>query len=329
MKNLIFSLCVAASFQAAAFEVVSPDVETAEISIHSPDEDVATLGQVDIFIDLAAEFDSLFELKIRRAELKLEDGTISTAFGYSQSGGVIVVAGEPVTRVTVTGVDNGAISVIFYDKNYQIVAPPKKSIRVFGLDLQPRNFDYNPAQPPSKNFKLDVAVLLDRSGSMGGQMGMVQSATQTFLRELPSFTMCSVFTFGNVVDALTQSQMPCASATNLLYTPIIAEGGTALASALERGMNARATPAQSLPNLVIVVTDGVSTEAMDKKKLSALKAATKSKLLVFWAGFHDPEHLKGLADFETASSSNIKNDLDAFFRSIGVSVSGMQTLTLI
>lgn len=332
MKRSYLAACIAAliSVNTFALEVSEPKVPMAEkIVITSPDDFVLTLGKVNIFIDLAAEHDTLFELQLRRAELKLEDRRKSSAFGYSKSGGIVLIAGEPVTHISVTGVENGRVSAIFYNKDHEIIAPPKKSMRVFNLDLNPLEFDYAPAQPPSKDFKLDVAVLLDRSGSMYLQMNMVQSATQTFLKELPSFTMCSVFTFGNIVEALTQSQMPCSSATTLLNNPIMPEGMTALASALDRGMNSRTTHAQGTPNLVIVVTDGISTEPMDKQKLLAIKNATNSKVLVFWAGFHDPEHLKGLADLEIKSSAEIKKDLDAFFTSIGVSVSGMQTLTLL
>lgn len=328
MKILLTALSLLIA-QAQAIEVSQPEVKiTKEIKISSPDDFVMTLGKVDFWIDLSAEHDSLLELKIRRAELTLADGRKSSVFGYNQAGNVIVVSDKPVAHISVTGVNSKNISVIFYDADNKIVAPHKENIRVFDLNFKPLNFDYTPAQSPNSSMKLDVTILLDRSGSMGGYMPFVQDATKLFMRELPSFSQCLLITFGSLVEQLGNGFSPCSTSTILLAPPIMAEGATALFAALETGL--RSGSSTGLPHLVIVVTDGVNTEnGLSKEQLIALKKSTNAKVLVFWAGVHDPEHLKGLADFESVSTSNIRSDLDAFFSSIGVSISGIQTLTLL
>jgi uncharacterized protein YegL len=220
--------------------------------------------------------------------------------------------------------------VLFYNANHEILAPPKHTIKLFDLNFKPLIFEYSPAQLPSKDIKMDVSILLDRSGSMGGSMQMVQTATQEFMKQLPSFTQCSVLLFGSTVVPLTQTPLPCSASGSLLSAPIAAEGLTALFAALETGLGLHAA-ATGLPHLVILVTDGLNTEnhVLSKEQIITLKKSTNARVMAFWAGAYDHEHLKGIVDFESVSTSNIKNDLDAFFSSIGVSVSGIQTLTLL
>lgn len=330
MKTLIATVLLITGFAAYGIEVIQPGVETADIEIHSPDDDVKTLGKVDIIIDLAAEHDSLFELKIRRANLKLADGRASSAFGYNQEGGVIVVAADPVTHISVTGVDKKKVFAIFYNAKNEIIAPRKKDVRIFDLDLKPMKFKYEPAQPPGA-MTMNVTILLDRSSSMGGFMPSVLTATRSFMTSLPDFTSCSVLTFGTNVEVLNTSRIACPSSLYVLNSGITADGATALFAALENALGLPVTKTPGVPHLVIVITDGVNTQshAFTREQLIALKKSSDARILVFWAGLHDPEHLKGIADFESASALNIRADLDAFFNSIGVSVSGLQTLDII
>lgn len=331
MKLLPFGIALALlSHTAYGLNVVAPAVETAKITIHSPDEDVATLGKVDFIIDLAAEHDSLFELKIRRAELKLKDGRKSSAFGYSQDAGIIVVGAAPITHITVTGSKEKNVFVIFYNAKNEVIAPRSKDIRAFDLDFKPIKFKYEPAQPPG-TISINVSVLLDHSGSMTGNMTTVMDATRTFLNILPKFAKCSLYAFSSQVDHLGGGTKPCPDSLDALATPIPAEGATALYAALDTAMRDHPTQTGGAPHLVIVVTDGGDTQGVSGglPGLIALKAQSNAKVLVFWAGSSFPQALAGLADFETSSTSAIKSDLDAFFHSIGVSVSGLQTLELI
>jgi uncharacterized protein with von Willebrand factor type A (vWA) domain len=182
---------------------------------------------------------------------------------------------------------------------------------------------------------MDVSILIDRSGSMDNHMQDVMDAARRFMSDLPDFTRCHVLTFNDQVTRLTpdnpQRLRSCPDSLWAVSKSVTAEGGTALFSAIDEAFLQTDGGAGALPHLVIVITDGVNnqTSRLNQEELIALKGTSGSKLLTFWAGSYDPSHLKGLADVETVSSADIRGDLDAFFHSIGVSVSGLQTLTII
>jgi len=329
--SFISGLCLVCA--AHAVEVIEPSVHTAQFNITSPDDTVATLGKVSIIIDLAAEHDSLFELQIRRKNLQLEDGRAVSVFGYNKEGGVIVAASAPVTHISVAGVQGKDILALFHNDHNEVIAPNKKDVRLFDLNFNPISFDYSPATPPI-NIGMDVSILIDHSGSMSGHMPDVIQATRDFMSSLPDFTRCHVLTFNEKVTLLTSAEpgrlSSCPNSLQAISRPIKAEGGTALFYALENAFNQSMTTHSQLPHLVIVLTDGVNNQphTLSFDQLVALKNRSNGKLLTFWVGSYDPAHLKGLADLESVSGANIKNDLDMFFHSIGVSVSGLQTLIM-
>ena len=45
-----------------------------------------------------------------------------------------------------------------------------------------------------------------------------------------------------------------------------------------------------------------------------------------WAGARAPEHLRGVADLELVSTRDLIGELKAFFRTVNVTINGMQTL---
>ena len=51
-----------------------------------------------------------------------------------------------------------------------------------------------------------------------------------------------------------------------------------------------------------------------------------TKIFVFWAGVHEPTLLSGLADLQITGAADVKTELERFFRSLGVSLSGVQVL---
>jgi hypothetical protein len=81
-------------------------------------------------------------------------------------------------------------------------------------------------------------------------------------------------------------------------------------------------------NITVVVTDGINTVpyAGTRDSLKATKSAGASKLFVFWAGHHEPGYLNGLADLEIVAGQDLQKELVRFFRALGISISGMQSL---
>ncbi|GAB1256170.1 hypothetical protein NBRC116494_06720 [Aurantivibrio plasticivorans] len=333
-KHFILALPFVLAAHAQAIEIIEPQVhEFKSVSITSSDDQVATLGQVSFIVDFSAARDNLFELEIRREELKLKDGRNSEVFAYDKDAGVIIAASAPVSHISISGKNGSDVLALFHNAKNEVIAPRPNDIRLFDLNFQPLDFSYTPALTPS-SMRMNVTILIDRSGSMAEAMPSVLTATRGFMANLPDFTRCRIFTFGADVQSLTPHDpaqlSACPQSLWVLNRPIHVGGGTALFSAIHQGLAIKDTPKSTLPNLVIVLTDGINTQGSPYTlfDLADLKKQSNSKIMTFWAGAHNPAYLKGLADIESVSTRNVKTDLDIFFHTIGVSVSGMQTLHL-
>jgi hypothetical protein len=304
------------------------------VEITTPDAHVKTLGKVEFFVDLAASHDDMLTLKVRRAGLHLAGGRAPTAFGVHKEAGLIVLGGGAVRHVSISsvqpkGADRTAL-VLFHGSGGQIIAPPKKDLAVFDLDFHPLAFTYEPLAPPG-NMQLPVNILLDMSGSMSGHMEDVQKATQTFMRDLPDFALCTVTLFNEELHALTKNPAPCTDAADVLDAPITPSGSTALFEAVAAGFGPdTGSPPAGRQIVAVAVTDGMDTygyggglEGLKKKKKSA-----GAKLFVFWSGDYLKSLLQDLPDLELESTDNLKDELERFFRSLGISISGLQTLTV-
>lgn len=334
MKNF---MCFISSFivpgMSLALNVTEPQIETFNsIEIHSKDDQVQTLGKVDFIIDPFASRDDLIELNAREQKLVSPNGKAFTTFGYNKDAKVLIASHKPIAHASVIGKEKNNVLVLFYDKDNRVIAPQKESFRIYDLEsFKPIDFDYTPTLPP-KDITLNVDLLIDVSGSMSGGLGGVTDASKTFMEELPDFTRCSVLTFGSHITHLTNEsakKKSCRETVNVLDNGLSANGATALHLAIKQSMEEKKQHENTLPNMHIVLTDGADTQnpEITPEQLVNLKQESNSKVLFFWAG-HYNDHLKSLADIETVSTSNIHYDLDAFFRSIGVSINGMQSLTI-
>lgn len=332
---------VSAPSSAQRFTITTPDAEArSAIRVSDPDRLVRTLGKPEIQFDLAASHDTLLDLRIRRAGLKLPNGTTATAFAGHAEANLVIVAGAPVAHISIAGIAPDGQSrealVLFKAADGTLIAPGGNNVAVFDTAFKPLPFDYSPASIP-KHTLLPVTVLLDISGSMSGHMKDVLSAAQSFFASLPLYARCRIVLFNDRVQhfwpAPGQASV-CASAGFALWKPLPEpSGGTALLAAIEDGL--RTPPDISGPRMTgitLVVTDGVDTGAADPaeevRRLAALKASQGGKLFVFWAGVSDPALLANVADLQIQGGSDVKNELERFFRSLGVSLSGLQSLRI-
>lgn len=330
MKYLILAFGLYAA-QSLAIEVIQPEPQTAEISISSPDDTVQTLGTVDFIIDWRSSNDTLAELKIRRQDLKLEDGRIVDVFAHDPISGMTVGASSPVSQVSIHTVQGEEILALFHNNQNEVIAPSSKDIGIYDKGFSTVPFDYDPAVLAGE-INIDVSILIDSSGSMDSFMPLVLRETRAFMKGLPDFTRCHVYSFGSTVKKLTQSDVkstqPCSQSTNYLDNSIVANGATAMFAALEDAI--RAPRYSSATHLIVMVTDGVNTveHALNERQLGLLKQQENAMVLVFWAGHVSKTHLDDIADYQTSSATDVKTDLNRFFQTIGVSVSGMQTLKI-
>jgi hypothetical protein len=327
-KTLIAALIAALGTGSShAIEIITPqELQTSVIQIIDPDRHIKTLGEVAFVVDLAASHDDLLALNVRRSDLKLKDGRSFSAFGVHKKAGIIIIGSGEISHISIASVEGQEARVLFYGKGSQIISPKPEDLAVFDTDFNPLILKYTPLKTP-ESLDIPVTIALDTSGSMGGHMNTVAGATQEFMRGLPDFTNCRLLTFGTNVVPLSTYPSNCPSAAYLLNTPPKAGGTTALFEAIETGFS-HAAKKQSFPNIVVTVTDGMNTVNYKGTlaSLKALKKSSNSKLFVFWAGSYDPAHLQGLADYELVSTQNLSSELESFFRSLGVSLSGLQTL---
>jgi uncharacterized protein YegL len=260
------------------------------------------------------------------------------AHGVHKAGGIIVLAGGKVKSVSVSSVNNQGgkkeVLTLFHGKDGAILAPSEKDVAVFDLNFKRLAFSYAPLSPPGAS-QVPVNILLDRSGSMRKHMGTVLKATQSFMRMLPEFTRCAVTVFNGELQTLTQSdpasRLSCPQSANVLYAPIKASGSTALFKALDVGLSSGQTShSNNTPIIAVAITDGVNTSEYEGglDALKAKKAKAGAKLFVFWSGNYSQGHLEDLPDLEFVSTDNLRHELERFFKSLGISISGLQTLTL-
>lgn len=332
---LVLLSLLAMDAQAQRFIIETPQVNLqSEIAIDNPDERLSQLGRVSFVLDFASASDNLLMLKIRRHEFTLPDGRKAHALAVREGDGLIIGAAQPVQQISIVGIEYAAgrrvIRAIFYGANNQIVSPASSDIAVFNLSFTLQNISYEPTGG-SHPGNMSVSLLLDNSGSMQGFQDQALSAASEFLENLPSFTRCNVFVFSDEVKRIsTDPAPPCPGSRGALSKVDPASGGTALLNALEAGFMASAGSSE-LPSLVIAVTDGVNTvnPRLSGKELADLKVNGNSKAVIYWIGAHDPDHLRGIVDQEISGRASVKSDLEDFFETIGVSISGIQSIQLL
>ncbi len=321
---------------AQSFVIESPIVDQrAEVKVVDPDELISNLGRVRFVIDFTSANDDLFMLEIRRREFELADGRAASTIAVSKQDGIIVSAAPPTRHISIvgmkTGSGNAVIQAIFYDASNQIISPSPNDIAVFDLTFERQDIEYEPRRVSGPG-SMSVSLLLDNSGSMSGFQSQALEAARDFLDELPDFTRCDLYVFASVGEPLNSAagSSSCPSSSHLLSKVPAANGGTSLMNAIEEGFN-KAGDITELTSLVVIVTDGVNTVTprLSHSDLLALKKQKNVKILVYWIGAHDRNHLKDLADQEIVGRSNVKADLDAFFETVGVNVSGIQSIELI
>ncbi|MCB9987720.1 MAG: VWA domain-containing protein [Rhodospirillales bacterium] len=339
MNRSLLALAISVALASASwgFTVVEPGVQAnGAPEIVTPDENVRSLGQVHFALDFAATRDSLYELKIRRHSLTLPDGRPVTALAYDKDANVLVGGTDPVTHISLAAVNETVggreAMALFHNGKSEVIAPESKDIAVFDLSFNPISFDYKPVGQP-RDTKIPVSILIDRSGSMSRVMPEVLDATRAFMKTLPEFTRCELLTFAKAIERLTPSaithQLSCPRSTAYLPGKLKTGGATALYEALHQSFQAGQNQSTT-PKIVVVLTDGVNTATSHHSKASLLKEKNHApaKLFVFWAGEDDPKHLDQLSDWEVMAGEDVRTQLDRFFQSIGISVSGIQTLRL-
>jgi Ca-activated chloride channel homolog len=109
-----------------------------------------------------------------------------------------------------------------------------------------------------EGFPLSIALVLDTSASMAGELRMLQAAAAAFLESLREGDEVAIFTFGGMVKQLT----PLTTDRDLLMETILStftDGGTPLYDALTRAISSLGDAAGR--KAVVLFTDGEDTRS--------------------------------------------------------------------
>lgn len=211
----------------------------------------------------------------------------------SKAGNVIVAAKSPAHRLTIDFERDGAgekrVIVRAFDQAGQPVRLEDHQWAMFDLESKAPL----PFQPAPSDQSVSVNVLLDRSGSIAGNMDTLLTSTRRFLESLPGQVVCKVSSFAGDVQTYTPGYVGCKTAA-VTVPNIQARGGTALYPALLNAYRDMAS-LKTAGSILIVITDGIDSTGLSRAAVAAEKTVPT---FVFWIGGWDKASMEGLAEYQ-------------------------------
>lgn len=253
--------------------------------------------------------------------------------------------GRPVVDVLIhpgtgdfIGIDRGSIELVGTLPDNAVIVSARDAQGHFAAVSQTALAWSRPNGEPVCYDLVDIAdtdapmgftLLVDRSGSMDAVIDDVVTTTNHFLDLLPGNARCTLITFADEWTALTPWPAPYCREVRL--DPTITAGGTTdIFGPLEAAYAAYARPTfDTWQTAVIVITDGVDTEAGDRadrirSRLAGLKDDTRT--FVFWLGNHTDAYLVGLADYFIARQGDVAGYLEGVYGTLGEAYRRQQVL---
>ena len=290
------------------------------------------------------DWELLLQTRVEESRLTLADGRPITTYAWFKTDpegktGVIVGSVSPVHTIDISLVadtkEGSDIQVMFNDTSAQVMEPKRKDIAVFDFDLDRQHFRaQKSSQAKARNL---IFMLIDKSGSMVGQLPGLANSGRVFLDKLPGKrTECLLATFDHSFQLLDKSYWhgSCAGKSRLLKG-IVANGGTNIYSALLIAFQTINTRRNALGTnvkpLVLVVTDGAQNDTVDIPKSEVIKAMEQSDTTVFtfWQGSGlDKKPLEGITAFEMENVSDIEKGLKTFFSNVNLYTAGQMHLLI-
>lgn len=173
---------------------------------------------------------------------------------------------------------------------------------------------------PGKN----IALLIDRSGSMDGFDQDVATAIRNFSSLKVVTSKCGVYEFGSVVKPLPGAyKTPCSDAlANYAMSP--AEGGTALYTAMDRAY--RGMLNLDGLSVAVILSDG---RPGDTPSAELLQLSKKFPTFVLWVGDHTRDYIAAYSTAHAVSTSASVQEIEDFFNSVAFSLHGHQAIRVV
>ncbi|MGH1470838.1 MAG: VWA domain-containing protein [Cellvibrionaceae bacterium] len=250
--------------------------------------------------------------------------TITSGFDIDLDNNLIVGFSGGTTEIIKVAGDPKALEIIasFKDEGGNFINPPSDSVALYTLGGEKLCFDYKTI---NKDPKIAMTLLLDRSGSMSGNIEEVKSTAQNFLKLLPKNAACAVASFNSDFFYAHKNYQACGGG-GFGFENITSSGGTDIYNALSGAYENMAQKGfDGFQKAVIIVTDGY-TLSDAKKKQALLTKKNETLTFVYFIGGDKKDDLIGLTDHFFAKNSDVKQSLTQYFGAIGQAYTSQKIL---
>ncbi|GJL65995.1 MAG: hypothetical protein NPIRA05_09660 [Nitrospirales bacterium] len=213
----------------------------------------------------------------------------------------------------------------FRNAGGQFVSPLPDRIALYNTSGDRLCHTYEDVQ--SVDPEIAITILLDRSGSMAQEIGLVKSAAHQFLTNLPSSAQCAVASFNTGWHYGHEGFLSC-NTGNFGFESITATGGTDIYAPLKSTYQRYSEPElSSYQKAVIIVTDGYTLEDEERKaELMALRGDVLT--LVYFVGGNKRDELEGITDHFIAEGGDISRSITQYFHTLSAAYNSQKVLTV-
>ncbi|MCG7870521.1 MAG: VWA domain-containing protein [Candidatus Thiodiazotropha lotti] len=213
----------------------------------------------------------------------------------------------------------------FKDASGNFVSPPADSLALYSVGGTRLCFDYKTIAQSTQ--KIAIALRLDRSGSMAGNIETVKKTAQEFLNILPSTAECGVASFDTQVTFTQKNYQSCNGGGFGIET-IEAGGGTDIYTALKLAYSDLSQSYfDGFQKAVIVITDGYTmSDPALKQELLGLKKDILT--FVYFIGGDKKDDLEELTDHFIAQGGDIEHYLSQYLGALGQAYNTQKVLSV-
>lgn len=338
MKKLLISKltsCIALSILGSAILAEEPTINiTTRSELEAPRVIVRSRFNFEKSISLKMQTDptmSASDVLVRTiSKIGMTDAKgvkITSGFDINIENNLVVAFSGGTSEIIKTAGDPAALSVIasFKDQNGNFVSPPVDSIAVYTTNGEKLCFDYKTIQQASS--KIGIAMLLDKSGSMSGDMEAVKSAANNFLGALPQSALCAVGSFNTTLTYGHKNYQAC-NGGGFGFESIEAEGGTDIFNALNSAYDdLSGSFFNGFQKATIIITDGYTIS--DENRKTELLAKKKDILtFVYFIGGNKKDDLEQLTDHFIAQGGDVGRSLTDYFGAIEQAYNSQKVLSV-
>ena len=252
---------------------------------------------------------------------------IVSGFDIDQSSNVIVAFSGGTSEIIQASGNPSQLNIVasFKDSSGQFVSPPPDSVAIYSLSGEKRCFDYKTVQQAPPNIA--IALLLDRSGSMAGNIDAVKSTANNFLNSLPSNALCAVGSFNANLTYGHKNYQQC-SGGGFGFENIAASGATNIFKALSSAYSdLSGNDFNGYQKAAIVITDGYTVNDA-KVKAELLVKKNDTLTFVYFIGGNHKDDLEDITDHFISQGGNVKQSLSHYFSAIGLAYKSQKVLSI-